>query len=554
MNFRLTRKYGRINKAVLAVLLTSLITSACTEGGESTPQEKEKPLAIEQQEQQLPRIDEQPSTVYYEVFVRSFADSDGDGIGDIRGLIQKLDYLNDGDPKTNSDLGVEGLWLMPIQPSPSYHGYDVTDYLGVNPDYGTIEDLKQLIDEAHKRGIKVIMDLVVNHTSIEHPWFVDAASSPNSAYRDWYKWDESGAPTGTSSASGSDAWHEMNGSHYLAGFWGGMPDLNFDNEKVRTEMIQIGKFWLELGLDGFRIDAAKHIYEDLVTDKGEEVTARNIAWWQEFRQEMLQVNPEVYLVGEIWDTSAAAIAPYLDNAFDSGFNFGLGESILNSVKAEKDNNLAFTLERTYKLFAKQSQEQFVDATFLTNHDQNRVMSELAGNKEHSAMAAAILLTLPGNPFIYYGEEIGMLGVKPDEQIREPMVWSASGGAGQTSWRKPVLSTSETVIPVDEQLNDPESLLSHYRELIQWRTTSRSLAEGDVVSYSTEVEGLMAYIRRTAEEQVLVVHNLSGQEQEMKLNEGETELSFAAILYRNNPKAALNDQVLNVPPYTTVVLK
>lgn len=191
-----------------------------------------------------------------------------------------------------------------------------------------------------------------------------------------------------------------------------MPDLNFDNAEVRTEMKDIGKFWLEQGVDGFRLDAAKHIYEDLLSDKSEATTAKNVSWWQEFRKAMNEVKPEAYIVGEVWENSAVTVGAYLDQAFDSSFNFGLAEILVNSVKTEKDSGTAFTLERTYKLYSKISDNHFTDATFLTNHDHNRVMSQLDNNPNHAKMAATLLLTLPGNPFIYYGEEIGMLGVKP----------------------------------------------------------------------------------------------------------------------------------------------
>ncbi|WP_244364069.1 alpha-amylase family glycosyl hydrolase [Paenibacillus cellulositrophicus] len=502
-------------------------------------------------------VDEQPSTVFYEVFVRSFYDSNGDGIGDLKGLTQKLDYLNDGNLATTDDLGVGGIWLMPIQPSPSYHGYDITDYEGINPDYGTLEDLQELIAEAHKRGIKVIMDLVLNHTSTQHPWFVSASKDPGSKYRDWYVWaeDQKLSPTGVSAAGSGSPWHALNGSHYLATFWEGMPDLNYDNPEVRAEAVRIGQYWLKLGMDGFRVDGAKHIYENLQSDRGQAATAKNTAWWQEFRTGMNPVNKEAYIVGEVWENSAAAIAPYLDQAFDSGFNFSLAESILSAVKDEKDNSLAFTLQRTQQFYGKQSQGQFTDAIFLSNHDQDHVMSQLDGNPDHARMAAALLLTLPGNPFIYYGEEIGMRGVKPDERIREPMVWSdLSPQPGQTSWEQPLL-TGEAAkgISVQSESADPNSLLSTYRDLIRWREDVPALRDGDIQSYDSGNPAVVSFVRRSAQQTVLVLHNLSGKEQQVQLEAGQGR-GIEKVLKSSSKSTVLEQNLLHIPPYSSVVLE
>ncbi|WP_438351910.1 alpha-amylase family glycosyl hydrolase [Paenibacillus sp. FA6] len=565
----LTRYYKRFALGIMGAAVFSALLIACNatdkvtltqtehnnQNTVSTADEQKKETAISPR---MDQIDEQPSTVYYEVFVRSFYDSDGDGIGDLRGVIEKLDYLNDGDPSTTDDLGVGGIWLMPILSSPSYHGYDVTDYRIVNPDYGTVEDLTTLIDEAHKRGIKVIMDLVVNHTSKEHPWFKDSAEGERSSYRDWYVWaeDQNRERSGISAASGDNPWYEANGKHYMGIFWDGMPDLNFDNVAVRTEMKEIGQYWLKLGLDGFRLDAAKHIFEDLVSDKDKGTEAKNIAWWQEFRSSMNEINPEAYIVGEVWENSIASVAPYLDKAFDSGFNFSLAESIMNSVKSERDNNLAFTLERTYKLFSTKSEGKFIDAIFLTNHDQNRVMSQLDGNVDHTKMAASILLTLPGNPFIYYGEEIGMLGAKPDEQIREPMIWYEDGakGKGQTTWERLIYNTGDDSHSVELQMKDKDSVWTHYRELITWRNEISPLHDGDIQYYDTGNAQILSYVRRTQADVALVVHNLSGEEQEVKIDTAQGENLFTEIIRKGSKAARFDNNMLVIAPYSTVIMK
>lgn len=262
-----------------------------------------------------------------------------------------------------------------------------------------------------------------------------------------------------------------------------MPDLNFDNPEVRREMKSIGTYWLEQGVDGFRLDAAKHIYEDLLSDKSTATTAKNVAWWQEFRTAMNEVNPQAYIVGEVWENSAVSVGAYLDQAFNSGFNFGLAETLVHSAQTEKDSGAAFTLERTYKLYSQISGGAFTDAIFLTNHDQNRVMSQLENQPDHAAMAAAMLLTLPGNPFIYYGEEIGLLGVKPDEGIREPMKWTPDGlDTGQTSWEPGSNNAANPGADVESQQKRRDSLLVRYRELIQLREEVPALRDGDIRDY------------------------------------------------------------------------
>ncbi|MNI12661.1 Alpha-amylase precursor [compost metagenome] len=490
----------------------------------------------------------QESTVYYEIFVRSYADGNGDGIGDLKGITAKLDYLK--------DLGIGGIWLTPINPSPSYHGYDVTDYRAINPDFGTLADFDTLIQEAHKRNIKVIMDLVVNHTSKQHPWFVQSAKDVNSKYRSWYTWaeDQNRTPEGASATGSGNAWHSLLGSHYLAPFSDGMPDLNYDNPDVRSEIEDIGQFWLKKGLDGFRLDAAKHIYEDLQSDHNEATTAKNVAWWQEFRSRMNEVNPKAYMVGEVWEDSAASVAAYLDRAFDSGFNFGLAEQILNAVSGEKDNNLAFTLKRTSDYYAQKSNGKFIDAVFLSNHDKNRVMSVLGGDTHHARMAASILLTLPGNPFIYYGEEIGMKGSKPDEEIREPMQWYAAGkGAGQTSWESAANNSGKDAPSVEAELKDPDSLLSYYRELITWKKQIPALQGGGIDEYTQDNANMMAYIRTSGKDTVLVVHNLSGKEQMTTLTSAAGVPAFTNILKTTNSLAKLDGAKLLLPPYSTVIV-
>jgi alpha-amylase len=487
------------------------------------------------------------SNVYYEIFVRSFADSNGDGIGDLNGVTSKLDYLK--------DLGVSGIWLMPIHASPSYHGYDVTDYDKVNADYGTLEDLNKLTAEAHKRGIKVIMDLVVNHTGVQHPWFVDSASGKTSAHRNWYVWaeDTGREPDGSSAASGATPWYPRNGSHYLGVFWEGMPDLNFDEPAVRKEIMRIGQYWLEQGIDGFRLDGAKHIYEDLQSDKNKKTLDKNVSWWLEFREAMQKVKPDVYLVGEVWDNTAR-VGPYL-KAMDSTFNFDLAGMLVGAADTEKAEDLGFTLSRIYEFYGKSSDGKFVDAPFLTNHDQDRVMSVLHGNLDHAKTAAAMLLTMPGNPFVYYGEELGMSGAKPDERIREPFPWKRSPGAAEETTWEPSTFRGDGSISVEAEDKSVDSLLNRYRTLISWRRQDAALRSRSIGEYEVDNDAVMAYVRSAGEEQRVVLHNLSGQLQTVTLKVSkELPKPFEKIAFSTDEAAKLADGKLELPPYTTVVLK
>ena len=239
--------------------------------------------------------------VWYEVFVRSFADGNGDGIGDLRGLTAKLDYLNDGDPATTSDLGITGLWLMPVMESPSYHGYDVIDYRKVEQDYGTSADFKALLAAAHKRGIKVIVDLVMNHTSSQNPWFKDA-QTPGSKHDDWYVWATENP--GYLGPDGQLVWHQLGKRWFYGVFSENMPDLNLRNPAVTAELKDIARFWLQdMGVDGFRLDAAKHLIED---GRVQTNTPETLAWLKDFKASVDAAKPGSLLVGEVWDPASIA--------------------------------------------------------------------------------------------------------------------------------------------------------------------------------------------------------------------------------------------------------
>ena len=440
--------------------------------------------------------------VFYEIFVRSFKDSDGDGIGDFQGIIQQLDYLNDGNPDTHGDLGIGGIWLMPINPSPSYHGYDVTDYYAVNPDYGTMEDFKQLLAEAEKRGIKIIIDLVINHTSTEHPWF-QAAQDPESDYHDWYVWSDSHPQV--PGPWFQNAWHRNteNDLYYYGIFWGGMPDLNFDNPDVSAELMNISKFWLEeVGVAGFRVDAARYLFADGISQQD---TKETITWFEDWRAFYKAINPEAFTVGEVW-TDLQVTAKYGDG-MDSLFMFDLAEDIKNGIYAPSPSRIINSYLDTLTYFPDGN-----FSTFLSNHDQQRVMSLLEGDVNKAKVAAFVYLTGPGVPFVYYGEEIGMTGNKPDELLRTPMQWSAAPGAGFTSgipWQPANLDY--TTVNVAAQEDDPDSLLNQYRSLVHLRTQHGALRTGAYLPLSSTCQQIYPILRIEEDQAILLLANISRRE-------------------------------------------
>jgi alpha-amylase len=438
-------------------------------------------------------------TVFYEIFVRSFMDTDGNGIGDFNGITSRLDYLNDGNPKTKTDLGVTGIWLMPINPSPSYHGYDVTDYMEVNPQYGTMEDFLNLITEAHKRGIRVILDLVLNHTSSQNPWFV-GAWDPASPYHDWYIW--SAINPGYLGPWGQIVWYPSHGEYYYALFWDQMPDLNYKNPAVTTEMENIVKFWLDAGVDGFRLDAARHLIE---TDAQQLNTAATHTWYQQFRTFYKGINPEAVTVGELAGENAGVVASYTEgDQLDLAFDFNLASAFVSSAKSGNAGTALGQAIISYKLIP-----PLQYAPFLTNHDQNRLMTQLDNDPNKVKVAASLLLTSPGVPFLYYGEEIGLEGKKPDEDIRRPMQWSSETNSGFTTsvpWEP--LGPDQEIYNVTKETDDSNSILSHYRTLIQIRNEHAALRGGDLNIVNTVNPALYTITRASVEEQVLVIINLS----------------------------------------------
>ncbi len=474
--------------------------------------------------------------IVYEVYVQSFCDSNGDGIGDIPGLISKLGYIH--------SLGATAIWIMPIHPSPSYHKYDVRDYYAIHPDYGTMEDMDMLIHEVHKRKMKLILDLVVNHTSSEHPWFIQSSSSPDNVYRNYYVWkdfetvkDEIQKKTTTFDSDNLTQWHEWEGQEdrYYGFFWKGMPDLNFDYPPVREEIYTIGKFWLEKGLDGFRLDAAKHIYPD---DRFDDTRK----FWEEFTTKMRKINPDVKIIGEVW--SDPHTLSTLFKGLPSLFNFELTKSIPEAI-LKSDANLFNTSYTTIEEAYRSSKLPFEDAILLSNHDMNRIRSTLGGDITKAKLAASILLMLPGTPYIYYGEEIGMLGIKPDIHLREPFVWGDPSNPDPT-WEERKYSVVPDVESLEVQKGEVASIYEYYKKWIQLRKENPELLSGKLTFKNLQNNSLIAYTMEGKNYTYWVLHNLS---------DAEINLPFKdeAIVLSTGQKMKVDEDFV-LMPFTSALIK
>ncbi len=441
--------------------------------------------------------------VVYEIFVRSFQDSNGDGVGDLDGITSRLDYLH--------ELGVTAIWLTPIFPSPSYHGYDVTDYEAINPDFGNMDSFDHLLGEAHQRQLKVILDIPVNHTSSSHPWFL--ASQPFGIWgpSDTYLW--SSVPLVWSAVENAlDHWHLQGGSYYYSTFGEAMPDLNWKNPDVLSEIEKVFIFWIQRGVDGFRLDAAQYLDKG---PNGEANTAANHQIWKKIVQACKAINPFTYFVGEVW-TDSATIATYKGDGDEltQAFDFPLAAHVVNAVVNHDPVEFYQGLLERMRF----QRDPFFASPFLTNHDQVRLATLAKGSVDQLKLAAAILFTLPGTPYLYYGEEIGLPeGIDarfPDDLgKRTPMSWERASIERGFTWpnSKPWqdFSSSDSSISVDAQRNVPGSLLSSYQELIHLKRTTPSLIDGTISAPVTLVgKDIVVYLRKTEAEVTLVALNFS----------------------------------------------
>lgn len=437
----------------LSALALSLLLAGCqpqsdTTAASTATAENTAPTAVAKAEQN----NWWQEAVFYQIWPRSFYDTNADGHGDFNGMTAKLPYLQ--------DLGVTALWLTPMFEAPSYHGYDFTEFYQVESDYGSMAEFEHFIQQADKHGMKVILDLVINHISSEHDWFKRSAAG-EAPYKDYFVWrdDMPAAGSGWGHAwSNNDkpdaVWHynDSRKAYYYAAFGASQPDLNLRHPDVIAEMKKMAKFWLDKGVAGFRLDAVRFAMEGGPDAQAD--TEETIAYWQDFNQYVKSVNPEAYLVGEAW-TDIPVAARYYGGGkgLDQGFDFEVGYKILGLLKPGASGEAQFgTMDSNAQKTAdvavlQQNVQQRIDsaaplsffAPFLTNHDQERLAYQLAAHDAKAKQAAAMLFSSPGTPYIYYGEEIGLTqgGTGHDVYKRAPMLWDNSPQAGftqsETSW-------------------------------------------------------------------------------------------------------------------------
>ena len=486
--------------------------------------------------------------VFYEIFVGSFSDSNGDGVGDLRGIIQRMDYLNDGKPDSGLSLGVEGLWLTPIYQSPSYHKYDVEDFYAVDPAFGTMEDLEELAALCHERGVKLILDLPINHTSSDCKWFSQfkrahrSGDTTDPCY-DFYSWCRADArPAGRAfePIGGCDDYYECN-------FWSEMPELNFDNPAVREEVLKIAKFYLDKGVDGFRFDAAKYVYFGDHT--------ASVDFWLWYMQELRAVDPDLYAVAEVWDADAVTDVYYPAlNCFD----FTVSQTSGHIADAAKNGNVSrlTSYVQDYLKHVKALREDATIVPFIANHDTDRAAGYLTVSDGKMAMAANLYLLGPGSPFIYYGEEIGLKGSRggsnTDANRRLAMLW----GDGDTV-KDPVGTSYERSKQLNgtvaDQLGSGDSLYSRYKALLMIRRANPEIARGEYSSLNFPGSKLGGFTSTWEGSTVCVLHNATDEPITADLAAAGLNVSEIRA-FIGQGAAVLDGTTLTLDAQTSVVLK
>jgi alpha-glucosidase len=475
--------------------------------------------------------------VIYQIYPRSFADSDGDGTGDLRGVISRLDYLNDGTPRS---LGVDAIWLSPCFPSPGYDfGYDVSDYCAIDPLFGTMADFDVLVAEAHRRGIRIVLDLVLNHTSHLHPWFVESRSSRENPKRDWYLWQDpgrlGGAPNNWQSVFGGKGWKwdPATRQYYFHMFLEEQPDINWRNPKARRAVMDVFRFWLDRGVDGFRLDVVNAYFKDSMLRSNPPALGirgykRQRHVYDKDQPELLGVYREIrsildsyggaLAVGEVMGGREEAARYCKRDLLPLAFNFDFMQQGWNPGGFLK------SVEEYERALAGGGWPCYV----LSNHDEPRHATRYSGGlaTARAKIAAAMLLTLRGTPFLYHGEEIGMRDgkirrgeiqdppgrkywpfYKGRDACRTPIPWTASPGAGFTSGKPWLpLNPDYRAVNVAAQRDNPESVLSFYRKMIWLRKKTPALQVGDFRAVGRPSYRAMAFLRETKSQTVLVALN------------------------------------------------
>ena len=497
-------------------------------------------------EQELQIVDDNYRN-YYEIFVYSFYDSDGDGIGDLNGVTQKLDYIR--------NMGFNGIWLMPVFQSTTYHKYDTVDYMQIDPEYGSTEDMQNLIEECHKRGIRIILDFVMNHTSSQHPWFTQACEYleqlPQGAEPDEQECPYVGYYHFANEQK-QDYYQVKNTDWYYEGvFWSEMPDLNLKSPAVQKEFEEVADYWIDLGVDGFRMDAAMH-YEENATNANCDILNKLYTYCKE-------KNPQFYMVSEVW-ASENVIADYYASGTPSMFNFDAGTAkgaLVNAVRKGDPVSLVNSMLKYQNDFSKKNPD-YIDAPFLSNHDMARIANTLVNDPDKIKTAAGLLMTMNGSPFVYYGEEIGMnsSGTK-DENKRIPMVWSKTDTTGMTKGPADMDAGIESPFPAeDEQEKDKDSILSYYKNALRLRNQNPEIARGTIEKVESLCKDSQAAITKTYQDSTIgIVYNLGEGNGTVDLKGTALEnMNLEGSLTLKEETVQLKDGKLEMPACSIAVLK
>ncbi|MFF2879265.1 alpha-glucosidase [Gottfriedia sp. NPDC057991] len=533
------------------------------------------------------------NSVVYQIYPRSFMDSNADGIGDLKGIIEKLDYLK--------LLGIDVIWLSPVYKSPNDdNGYDISDYCDIMEEFGTMNDMDELISEANNRGIKIVMDLVVNHTSDEHPWFIESRKSKDNTYRDYYVWRNpvnGSEPNDLPSVFSGSAWEydEQTGQYFLHLFSKRQPDLNWENPKVHEEVYNMMNFWLDKGIGGFRMDVI-----DLIGKIPDQEITANGPKLHEFLQEMNKKtfgNHDVLTVGETWGATPEIAKLYSDparNELSMIFQFehiGLDQQEGKEKWDLKPLNL-LELKEVFNKWQTQLDGKAWNSLFWNNHDLPRIVSRWGNDKEYriesAKMLATILHLMQGTPYIYQGEEIGMTNIrfesideyddietknmyndriskgykhedimesiytKGRDNARTPMQWNGEKHGGFTKGN-PWLTVNPnfTKINVEQSINDSNSIFHHYRQLIQLRKENPAIVYGSFEMLAEKDEKVFAYIRQFNDEKLLIVANFTNEESNFSHTDQYDEVSILLSNYKDSSLPGVNT---SLRPYEAIVYK
>ncbi len=523
--------------------------------------------------------------IIYQVHVRTFSDSNGDGIGDFQGLAQRLDYVQ--------ELGVTAIWLMPFSPSPLRDdGYDISDYKSVHPSYGTLDDFKTFLSGAHDRGIRVIIEMVANHTSDQHPWFLESRASQDNPKRDWYVWSDTDTRYGGTRIIFLDtemsnwAWDPISKSYYWHRFFSHQPDLNYDNPAVREEMWNVMKFWLELGVDGFRLDAVPYLIEREGTSCENLPETHDVL--RELRKKVDDQFPGAMLLAEA-NQWPADLRPYFGNGdeFHMAFHFPLMPRMFMGLRLEDRKPITEILQQTPEIPASCQW-----CLFLRNHDEltlemvtdierdymydiyasdktmrlnlgirRRLAPLLDNDRRRIELMNGMLFSLPGTPIIYYGDEIGMgdnIYLGDRNGVRTPMQWSGGWNGGfstgdpESLYSPPILNPvyGYQAVNVLSQKRSEHSLLSWMKHIIQVRRSSPVFGSGSIEFLYPANHRVLAYVRQLGKETVLVVNNLSSAAQAVELDLRRYKGNILIEMFGRNvfPRVTDLPYLLTMGPY------